>query len=156
MLLPLSNAAPCRTWMSWHPGTPGDSSSTRSCQYLEVADLATDALLCRFSASPYSQGLWSAPTAKPTTLLLLNADEVISALHRWRVTVEIPKGDLWARIPHRRLGYHEAQGISSFNVWSTWGGIFLTRHRCRLQRSCQFSRQMPVHVANSIWQYSWL
>ena len=39
--------------MSWHPGTPGDSSSTRSCQYLEVADLATDALLCRFSASPY-------------------------------------------------------------------------------------------------------
>ena len=39
-----------------------------------------------------AQGFWGAPTAKPTTLLLLNADTIITALHRWRVTTELPKG----------------------------------------------------------------
>ena len=49
-----------------------------------------------------AQGLWGAPTAKPTTLLLLNAEpEKNKELHRWR-TAEIPPGRIHWKRPHRR------------------------------------------------------
>eukprot|EP00435_Cladocopium_sp_Y103_P047506 s1525_g14.t1 len=39
-----------------------------------------------------AQGLWGAPSPKPTSLLLINAPEMTSSLRRWQVTPDLPKG----------------------------------------------------------------
>jgi hypothetical protein len=39
-----------------------------------------------------SQGLWGAPSRKPTGLLLLNLEKMIPALRSWQLTLDMPKG----------------------------------------------------------------
>eukprot|EP00435_Cladocopium_sp_Y103_P051465 s2317_g16.t1 len=39
-----------------------------------------------------SQGLWGAPSSKPTSLLVINAPAMASSLRKWQVTPNLPKG----------------------------------------------------------------
>eukprot|EP00435_Cladocopium_sp_Y103_P016152 s505_g4.t1 len=39
-----------------------------------------------------AQGLWGAPSPKPTSLLLINAPEMTASLRKWQIATELPKG----------------------------------------------------------------
>lgn len=39
-----------------------------------------------------SQGLWGAPSRKPTGLMLLNMQHMVAQLRKWQVATDVPRG----------------------------------------------------------------
>ena len=90
-----------------------------------------------------AQGLWGAPSPKPTSLFLLNAPGMQAELRRWQVTKDLPRATSIGKSADGAMGYSQMKRISSCNEWKSCGGIFVgsqgttSCQRCR--NSCLFS-----------------
>ena len=72
-----------------HPAAPADESKASIWRLPLIAYLLS---WKEFNLIELSQGLWGAPSKKPTSLLLLNMPEMVGALREWQVTKEVPRG----------------------------------------------------------------
>jgi len=72
-----------------HPGPPEDATKA-SIWRLPVVQF----LLAwpEFEFLEISQGLWGAPSRKPTGLMLLNMQHMVAQLRKWQVATDVPRG----------------------------------------------------------------
>ena len=85
-----------------HPAAPADESKASIWRLPLIAYLLS---WKEFNLIELSQGLWGAPSKKPTSLLLLNMPEMVGALREWQVTKEVPRGT--------------SIGLTKEGVWAT-------------------------------------
>jgi hypothetical protein len=85
-----------------HPAPPEDTTKA-SIWRLPVMKLLLS--WPEFSFLELSQGLWGAPSRKPTGLLLLNMPEMIGALRSWQISRDLPRA--------------AAIGLTGDGIWAT-------------------------------------
>ena len=85
-----------------HPAPPEDPTKASIWRLPIIIYLMT---WPEFAFLTLSQGLWGAPSMKPTGLLLLNAPEMLRELRSWQIAKDVP--------------HQTAIGLTSDGFWAT-------------------------------------
>eukprot|EP00435_Cladocopium_sp_Y103_P043583 s2459_g12.t1 len=72
-----------------HPSAPDDESAA-SIWRTPLVSLLLSLPECELVTM--AQGLWGAPSTKPTSLFVINAPTMAASLRKWQVTTTLPKG----------------------------------------------------------------